>query len=120
MMKNDLMFAICFMMVFSIVNAWANVWQPSSGRTQIPIWPEGKMPDALSITKPESVKLMAKPLVAGKPWTAISNVSQPTMTIYSPKIKNTSAAIVVFPGGGFNVLAIDLEGTEICDWITSH
>jgi acetyl esterase/lipase len=41
------------------------------------------------------------------------------MTVYSPKGKNTGAAVVVFPGGGYNCLAIDLEGTEICDWLTS-
>ena len=27
--------------------------------------------------------------------------------------------MVVFPGGGFQLLAMDLEGTEICDWMTS-
>ncbi|HEU0096665.1 MAG TPA: alpha/beta hydrolase, partial [Rhizomicrobium sp.] len=31
----------------------------------------------------------------------------------------TGAAVVVFPGGGYNVLAIDLEGTEVCDWLTA-
>jgi len=41
------------------------------------------------------------------------------MTVYSPKGKNTGAAVVVFPGGGYYVLAIDLEGTEVCDWVTS-
>jgi acetyl esterase/lipase len=41
------------------------------------------------------------------------------MTVYSPKGSNTGAAVVVFPGGGYNVLAIDLEGTEVCDWLTS-
>jgi acetyl esterase/lipase len=41
------------------------------------------------------------------------------MTVYSPKGNNTGAAIVVFPGGGYQVLAIDLEGTEVCDWLTS-
>jgi acetyl esterase/lipase len=40
------------------------------------------------------------------------------MTVYSPKGKNTGAAIVVFPGGGYQGLAIDLEGTEVCDWLT--
>jgi acetyl esterase/lipase len=49
----------------------------------------------------------------------ISNVSQPTMTIYSPKGKNTGVAMIVFPGGGYQILAMDLEGTEICDWLTS-
>lgn len=42
------------------------------------------------------------------------------MTVYSPKGKNTGVAVVVFPGGGYKVLAIDLQGTEICDWLTSN
>src|SRR2546425_62076 len=41
------------------------------------------------------------------------------MTVYPPEGRNTGAAVVVFPGGGYNVLAIDLEGTEACDWLTS-
>ena len=41
------------------------------------------------------------------------------MTVYSPKGSNTGAAVVVFPGGGYQILAIDLEGTEVCDWLTA-
>jgi acetyl esterase/lipase len=41
------------------------------------------------------------------------------MTVYSPAGRNTGAAVVVFPGGGYSILAIDLEGTEACDWLTS-
>jgi acetyl esterase/lipase len=40
------------------------------------------------------------------------------MTVYSPNGKNTGAAVIVFPGGGYQILAIDLEGTEVCDWLT--
>jgi acetyl esterase/lipase len=58
-------------------------------------------------------------LVAGRPWISVSNVAQPTVTVYSPAKKNTGTAMIVFPGGGYQVLAIDLEGTEICDWLTS-
>jgi acetyl esterase/lipase len=58
-------------------------------------------------------------LVAGKPWLAVERVSQPTMTVYSPNGKNTAAAVIVFPGGGYEILAIDLEGTEVCDWLVS-
>ena len=43
----------------------------------------------------------------------ISNVSKPTITVYSPKGKNTGTAILVFPGGGYNKLAINLEGSEV-------
>jgi acetyl esterase/lipase len=41
------------------------------------------------------------------------------MTLYSPRGTNTGVAVVVFPGGGYHELAIDLEGTEVCDWLTS-
>ena len=56
-------------------------------------------------------------LVAGRPAVSVTNVTRPTMTVYSPKGKNTGAAVVVFPGGGYQILAIDLEGTEVCDWL---
>ncbi len=39
------------------------------------------------------------------------------MTVYSPKANNTGVAVVVFPGGGYQGLAIDLEGTKVCDWL---
>jgi acetyl esterase/lipase len=61
----------------------------------------------------------SKKLVGGRPWVYVANVSQPTTTVYSPVGRNTGVAVVVFPGGGYNVLAIDLEGTEVCDWLTS-
>ncbi len=92
-------------------------WQPAPGQTQIFIWPQAA-PDSRSSPEPESTAT-AENLVAAKSWTYISNVSQPTMTVYSPKGKNTGAAVVVFPGGGYKVLAIDLEGTEVCDWLAS-
>jgi acetyl esterase/lipase len=59
-------------------------------------------------------------LVAGKPWTEVHDVSRPTITIYPPHGENTGAAVVVLPGGGYKLLAIDLEGTEACDWLTSN
>ncbi len=49
----------------------------------------------------------------------VSNVSHPTITVFSPKGKNTAVAVIVFPGGGYNKLAIDLEGSEICKWLAS-
>ncbi len=85
----------------------------------MPLWP-GAIPDAPSIARPdaESTVVVSK-LVAGKPWLAVSNVSRPTLTVYAPQGSNTGAAVIVFPGGGYNILAIDLEGTEVCDWLTS-
>ena len=76
------------------------------------------MPDAQPAAGTE-VTATAKNLVAGRPWDYVGNVSRPTMTVYSPTGKNTGTAVVVFPGGGYQILAIDLEGTEVCDWLTS-
>ncbi len=99
------------------LGAQTNVWQPSPGHTQVAIWP-GAVPDAQPAARPEYM-IVTKNLIAGKPMVGVENVSQPTMTVYSPAGKNTGIAMVVFPGGGYNELAIDLEGTEICDWLTS-
>jgi acetyl esterase/lipase len=96
------------------------VWQPSAGHAQVAIWP-GAAPDAQPAAGPETTTTTGKDeLVAGRPWIYVSNVSRPTMTVYAPKGKNTGAAVVVFPGGGYEILAIDLEGTEVCDWLTAR
>ncbi len=97
--------------------AQTSAWQPSPGHTQIPIWPVSA-PDPQPVAGPEIAKTEAKEPVAEKSWTYIENVTTPTMTVYSPTNANTGAAVVVFPGGGYQILAIDLEGTEVCDWLT--
>jgi len=99
-------------------------WPPSPGHTQVAIWP-GVVPDAQPVEGPEQSGTVVdgvgrEKLVAGRPWVYVGRVSQPTITVYSPQGRNTGAAVVVFPGGGYNILAIDLEGTEVCDWLTSR
>ena len=97
-------------------------WQPSAGHTQIPIWP-GSPPGGAPDDSAEVAAIVVhdgKPaLVGNRPWTYVNHVSRPTITVYAPQGKNTGAAVLVFPGGGYNILAIDLEGTEACDWLTS-
>jgi acetyl esterase/lipase len=115
---KPLMFAFFVVFAFGSLSAQKPVWQPSPGHTQVTIWP-GTVPDARPATGAETIEADTKDLVAGKPWLYVSNVSQPTMTVYSPTGKNTGAAVVVFPGGGYEILAIDLEGTEVCDWLTA-
>jgi len=118
---KPLIFALLGMFAFGGMSAQMAVWQPSAGHTQVPIWP-GVIPDA--VPNPQQERLVPandpKDFVAGKPWLSIEQVSRPTMTVYSPKGKNTGAAVVVLPGGGYSILAIDLEGTEVCDWLTSR
>jgi acetyl esterase/lipase len=50
----------------------------------------------------------------------LGNVSDPTITVYKPSPdKDTGAAVVVCPGGAYSILAYNLEGTEVCDWLNS-
>jgi acetyl esterase/lipase len=112
-------FAFCVVFASSGLRAQKPVWHQSPANTQVQIWP-GPVPDARPVPGPEYAKTVKDDLVAGRPWTEVGDISRPTMTVYSPKGKNTGVAAVVFPGGGFQILAIDLEGTEVCDWLTSH
>jgi acetyl esterase/lipase len=118
-MTKPLIFAVCVVFASSGLAAQTTAWQPSPGHAQVAIWP-GAVPDAQPVAGPEYAKLAKKEPVAGRSWVYVGNVSRPTMTVYSPKGNNTGVAVVVFPGGGYQILAIDLEGTEVCDWLTSE
>ena len=96
------------------------VWQPGPAGQQLPIWPDGR-----AVQPPETGGLPeyignGSPLVAGRLWNWATYVARPTMTIYQPTTARSGAAMVVLPGGGYAAVAMDLEGTEICDWITKQ
>jgi len=94
-------------------------WPPSPNHATLPVWPHAA-PGPNRSQAPEADTTTPKDnLVANRPVIRIGNVSTPTLTLYSPTTKSTGAAIVVFPGGAYRILAIDLEGTEVCDWLTS-
>jgi acetyl esterase/lipase len=111
--------ALGLLLVCASAQAKTMEWQPSAGHVQVPIWP-GTAPDLKPVPGPETVTKNTKDLIGGLPVTAVTNVTRPTMTVYAPTGKNTGAAVVVIPGGGFQILAIDLEGSEACDWLTSR
>jgi len=55
-----------------------------------------------------------------RPVDRLGNVTVPTITVYKPsEVKDTGAAVVICPGGGYHILAMDLEGTEVADWLNS-
>jgi acetyl esterase/lipase len=98
----------------------ADTWRPEGQLEQRAIWPNGAPDSRETSPLPESIEVSTNPSRWGnKPVTGIFNVSQPTMTVYPPKGTNSGVAVVVFPGGGYMKLAIDLEGTEACYWLTA-
>jgi acetyl esterase/lipase len=74
---------------------------------EIPIW-TSFIPDSAIITGKETV-------IDG----IAKNVSNPTIKIFSPIKQNSGAAVIVFPGGGYTKVAVELEGSEICEWLAS-
>src|SRR6185437_12773104 len=95
---------LCVVFGFGALRAQTSGWQPSPGHTQLALWP-GVPPDAQPVPGPETTTVSSK-LIGGKTVTGVYNVTRPTLTVYAPKGVNTGAAIVVFPGGGFEELAI--------------
>ncbi|WP_232318404.1 alpha/beta hydrolase [Sphingomonas sp. TDK1] len=101
-------------------NEQVGVWQPRDAGVQMPLWPASTplaKPD--SGDRPEGTG-NGTALVGGRTWHWASYVTRPTMTLYRPKIRNNGTAMLVLPGGGFEVVAMDLEGTEICDWVVQQ
>lgn len=118
---NKTAFLLCLFFAATSMTLLAQkaAWQPAPGHLTLPLWP-GVAPGAPENLPPEVDTTTAKDaLIAGRPLIRLGNVSKPTLTFYAPRGHNTGAAVVVFPGGGYQILAIDLEGTEVCDWLNS-
>lgn len=117
---KPLLLTFCGLFALTTLHAQQSQWQPSPGHQQIPIWP-GAAPDPQPVRAPEFAQSSGTRFtVAGKSVVGVSNVTRPTITVYSPQARNTGVAVVAFPGGGYQTLAIDLEGAEACDWLTAR
>ncbi len=119
MNKNALLLFAAFAASSLTLAAQSSGWPPAPGHLTLPVWP-GVAPGAPANPPVEADTTSAKDnLIAGRPLVRLGNVSVPTLTLYKAKGKNTGPAVVVFPGGGYSILAIDLEGTEVCDWLNA-
>ena len=86
----------------------------------ITLWPNGAPGGKGEIGEEKDTTTPTGDLVAGKRVIRLGNVSNPTITIYRPaQEKNSGTAVIVCPGGGYRILAMDLEGTEVCEWLNS-
>jgi acetyl esterase/lipase len=85
----------------------------------LPLWPNGN-PEPTKIVGPEiDPTTDANRIVSGEPVVRVTNVSKPSLMVYPPKGANNGAAAVVLPGGSYTRLSIQVEGTEVCDWVNS-
>lgn len=80
------------------------------------LWP-GKAPGETKAVGPEKLT-EPKPGQAGVK--RLTDVADPTISVYLPaKDKSNGTAVVVAPGGGYSILAIEHEGTQTCEWLAS-
>jgi acetyl esterase/lipase len=86
----------------------------------INLWPAGA-PGQVKPNHPEAdITKPSDGLVSGRPVIRLGNVSNPTITVYpATGPSSTETAIIVCPGGAYSILAMDLEGTEVCEWLNS-
>lgn len=88
----------------------------AADRPVIDVWP-GKAPGETKEIGPEESR---PPQPKQREVIRLTNISKPTLTLYQPpEGKRNGAAVIIAPGGGYSILAWDLEGTEIAEWLNS-
>ena len=100
----------------------AHAQAPAPAPEAIPLWPgaapgdTGDIGEEKDTTKPDPNVPPDHPNYVVR----LGNVSKPTISVYKPPAeKDTGAAVMVCPGGGYSILAMNLEGTEVCRWLNS-
>jgi acetyl esterase/lipase len=103
----------------SLLLLMPTLWAGAPARV-VDLWPgvapgeKGDLSEERDLTKPTDQ------LIAGQRVIRLGNVSKPTLSVFKPAAeKDTGAAVLVCPGGGYHILALDLEGTEVCEWLNS-
>lgn len=82
-------------------------------QTEVSLW-DKNMP-GVGAEEPEEISPNKKNNVI-----RLTNVSEPSLTFYpSKKLEKPSPVVIVCPGGGYNILAYNLEGTEVAEWLNS-
>ncbi|MEA3213178.1 MAG: hypothetical protein QOE70_6235 [Chthoniobacter sp.] len=86
----------------------------------IPLWAGDAPGEKGDIGEEKDTSKPTDHAVAGKPLIRLGNVSKPTITVFpAPPDKVNGCAVLVCPGGGYSILAWDLEGSEVCEWLNS-
>lgn len=92
----------------------------AADRKPIPLWPNGAPGDKPGLGEEHDATKPTDNDVSGRRLIRLTSVSVPTLTVFRPlQAKDTGTAVLVFPGGGYHILAYDLEGSEVCQWLNS-
>jgi acetyl esterase/lipase len=84
-------------------------------RTVIELYPDGT-PGLKSGVSVEEINTSEK----ADDITRVRNVTKPTLTVFVPKNKTSDASVIICPGGGYYILAIDHEGYDVAKWFAER
>jgi acetyl esterase/lipase len=112
--------------VVSLIS-WLLVAWPAAAAdtpTAVDLW-SGKVPDETGTIGPETGRMSPKHTrnesEVTEPTRLVTNVTRPTLTLYRPaKERDTGAAILICPGGGYWNLYWEVEGEEVADWLSAQ
>jgi acetyl esterase/lipase len=100
--------------LFVVLALGARAWSADKNQV-LDVWP-GPVPGETGKVGPEKLTRQQ----GNRPIQLLTDVSKPTLTVFRPtKEHDTGAAVVICPGGGYNILAWDLEGEEVAAWLNS-
>ena len=106
--------------LFLAILGIASVQTVCAQQVTMPLWSHGA-PEARTTKGAErDITAPSDALIAGRKIIKLTDVAEPTLAVYKAEAStNSGAAVLVFPGGGYSVLAYDLEGTEVCTWLNT-
>ena len=111
-MPMRLLYAACFPVLFMSAALGAQ-------RSTLPLWPGGTPEPAQTSAPQANVATPEEIAKAGYPMVRLSNVTAPALAVYPPSKGGNGTAALVFPGGGYRRLAMDIEGIDTCRWLNS-
>ncbi len=118
-MPARLQLLIAVLVIFCAIGNKANAAE-SPPTEVIRLWPSTPPGPAREVGEEADITKPTDRLIAGSRIIKLANVSAPEAHVYlPPKDKRSGSAVVVCPGGGFHILAWDLEGTEVAEWLNS-
>jgi acetyl esterase/lipase len=107
-----------FPVFLALLLAWFTNDSLAQEKQEIKIWPDGLPAGAMVLDEKKIKDLKAKEKV--HPRGHLLYVDSPSLTVYpAPKDQATVCAVIVCPGGGYNVLAWQHEGVALAEWFNS-
>ncbi|MFA6546991.1 MAG: alpha/beta hydrolase, partial [Limisphaerales bacterium] len=104
-----------FLRLLASLSLAAHVASAAPEPFTLKLWPDGP-PAAMKPCSEATARLIKS--YGGTNATRLSDVTDPTVTVFRPEHPN-GASVIVAPGGGFMFLSYSSEGTQVCEWLNS-